>query len=82
MAMDIKLGLLLTCEAAELLRISPRTLEKWRSIGGGPVFVKLGRRALYKFSDLEAFQEARRYEATSIPVPVMSIVKKRAVRRA
>ena len=30
-------------EAAEYLRLSPRTLEKQRVIGGGPKFRKFGR---------------------------------------
>ena len=31
-------------EAADYLRLSPRTLEKQRVIGGGPKFRKFGRR--------------------------------------
>ena len=33
-------------EAAEYLRLSPRTLEKQRVIGGGPKFRKFGRRVM------------------------------------
>jgi len=44
-----------TKEAARFLRISHRTLEDWRLTGEGPYFIKLGRRVLYRESDLLAF---------------------------
>lgn len=54
-------------EAAEFLRLSPRTLEKQRVIGGGPRFRKFGRRVMYAVTDLEAWADARSFEATSDP---------------
>jgi hypothetical protein len=39
--------LLTQAESAELLRLSERTLERWRVSGDGPMFVKLGRRVMY-----------------------------------
>ncbi|HCG1270299.1 TPA: helix-turn-helix domain-containing protein [Pseudomonas aeruginosa] len=54
-------------EAADYLRLSPRTLEKQRVIGGGPRFRKFGRRVMYAVSDLDAWADARSYEATSDP---------------
>jgi hypothetical protein len=54
-------------EAADYLRLSPRTLEKQRVIGGGPKFRKFGRRVMYAVSDLDAWADARSYEATSDP---------------
>jgi Helix-turn-helix domain len=45
--------LLTQVETAELLRLSERTLERWRVVGGGPVFCKLGKRVLYRRDDLE-----------------------------
>jgi len=54
-------------EAAELLRLSPRTLEKQRVIGGGPRFRKFGRRVMYAITDLEAWADARSFEMTSDP---------------
>ena len=54
-------------EAAAFLRLSPRTLEKQRVIGGGPRFRKFGRRVLYAFEDLEAWSNARTFEMTSDP---------------
>lgn len=54
-------------EAATFLRLSPRTLEKLRVIGGGPRFRKFGRRVLYAIDDLEAWANARSFEMTSDP---------------
>lgn len=54
-------------EAATFLRLSPRTLEKQRVIGGGPRFRKFGRRVMYALSDLEAWADARSFEATCDP---------------
>ena len=54
-------------EAADFLRLSPRTLEKQRVIGGGPRFRKFGRRVLYAFDDLETWANARSFEMTSDP---------------
>jgi excisionase family DNA binding protein len=46
------LRLLTQREAAELLRLSERTLERWRVSGSGPAFTKLGKRVLYREPDL------------------------------
>ena len=54
-------------EAATFLRLSPRTLEKQRVIGGGPRFRKFGRRVMYAVADLEAWADARSFEATCDP---------------
>jgi hypothetical protein len=54
-------------EAAGFLRLSPRTLEKQRVIGGGPRFRKFGRRVMYAVVDLEAWADARSFEATCDP---------------
>jgi hypothetical protein len=46
-------------EAADYLRLSPRTLEKQRVIGGGPKFRKFGRRVMYAVADLDAWAAAQ-----------------------
>lgn len=46
-------------EAAEFIRQSPRTLEKWRSEGRGPAYIP-GRPVAYLLADLEAWKLARR----------------------
>ena len=42
-----------TPETARILRISNRTLEKYRYKGIGPVFLKLGGRVIYAQEDLD-----------------------------
>jgi len=54
-------------EAAAYLRLSPRTLEKYRVVGGGPPFRKLGRRVFYAQADLESWANARICDSTSDP---------------
>ena len=54
-------------EAAAYLRLSPRTLEKQRVIGGGPRFRKFGRRVMYAVADLDAWAAERSFESTSDP---------------
>jgi excisionase family DNA binding protein len=44
--------LVTTDEAAQVLRTNPRTMERWRSTGEGPAFVKVGRRVAYSLSAL------------------------------
>jgi Helix-turn-helix domain len=58
---------LTNAEAASFLRLSPRTLEKQRVIGGGPRFRKFGRRVVYAMDDLEEWANARTFEMTSDP---------------
>ena len=57
-------GFLTNAEAAAFLRLSPRTLEKQRVLGGGPRFHKFGRRVLYSVRDLESWAHARSFEMT------------------
>ncbi len=52
-------------EAAAYLRLSPRTLEKQRVVGGGPRFRKFGRRVMYAVTDLNAWADRSAYDATS-----------------
>ncbi len=54
-------------EAAAFLRLSPRTLEKQRVLGGGPRFRKFGARVLYAAKDLQAWADSRAYGMTSDP---------------
>lgn len=54
-------------EAAAFLRLSPRTLEKQRVIGGGPRFHKFGRRVMYALADLETWAGERSFETTFDP---------------
>ena len=36
--------------------ISPRTLERWRWIGEGPRYLKIGGRVVYRLADIEAYE--------------------------
>lgn len=46
-------------EVADQLRVSANTLRIWRSKGGGPRFVKVGRKPAYRASDIEAWVAER-----------------------
>ena len=46
-----------TPDAAVHLGLSPRTLEKHRCYGTGPVYHKLGGRIVYRREDLDAWAE-------------------------
>jgi predicted DNA-binding transcriptional regulator AlpA len=52
-------------EAAAILRLSERTLERWRVSGAGPRFAKLGRRIGYRQAELEAWITSRVVASTS-----------------
>jgi excisionase family DNA binding protein len=54
-----------TEEAADMLRLSRRTLERWRVTGEGPAFFKMGNRVSYRLSDIEAWVAARVVGSTS-----------------
>src|SRR3989344_6087131 len=54
-------------EAAVFLRLSPRTLEKQRVIGGGPRFRKFGRRVRSSVANLETGGDTRSFDASSAP---------------
>jgi hypothetical protein len=44
--------------------ISPRTLERWRWLKSGPMYLKIGGRVLYRVQDVE------QYEAQKTLLPV------------
>jgi len=52
-------------EAAALLRLSERTLERHRLSGTGPARIKLGRRDVNRAGDLLAFTHAHTHHSTS-----------------
>jgi hypothetical protein len=49
-------------DLARRWRISPRTLERWRWLGEGPAYLKLGRVIAYRLDDVETFEAAHRRE--------------------
>ena len=44
--------------------ISPRTLERWRWLGQGPRFLKIGGRVVYRIEDVEAYEAERMRQST------------------
>ncbi len=49
---------LTTDEVAELFRTVPGTVRYWRHLGKGPRSFKVGRRVLYRRTDVQAWADA------------------------
>jgi hypothetical protein len=58
-------ALLTEIEAADLLRLSIRTLQAWRARGYGPPFVRAGRAIRYRRRDLVAWVNANSVRPSS-----------------
>lgn len=56
-----------TAEAGAYLGLSPRTLEKHRVYGTGPVYRKLGNRVVYAIEELDAWATIGTRRSTSDP---------------
>jgi predicted site-specific integrase-resolvase len=52
-------------DLADRWNISHRTLERWRWVGEGPQFVKLGGRVVYRLEDVEAFEAEQLRDRTA-----------------
>ena len=52
-------------ELADRWDVSDATLERWRSEGIGPVYLKLQGHVLYRIEDIEAHEAASLYRSTS-----------------
>ena len=52
-------------EAAKLLGLAPSTLAKLRLTGNGPLYCKLGRRVVYRLTDLKEWLQSRTVRDTS-----------------
>ena len=59
------LPLLKQADASRLISVSERTLERLRTSGGGPRFVRIGRRVAYRQCDLETWLADRVVGSTS-----------------
>ena len=51
--------------AADYTGLAPRTLEKFRVVGGGPRYLKLGKAVVYDVTDLDEWMAAHRRTSTS-----------------
>ena len=45
--------------------VSHRTLERWRWMGCGPRYLKIGGRVVYRLADIEAYEAAQLRNATN-----------------
>ena len=52
-------------DLARRWKVSPRTLERWRWVGKGPAYLKVGGRVLYRLEDIEAHEQARLRQSTA-----------------
>jgi excisionase family DNA binding protein len=52
-------------QAAAFLRVSKSYLDKLRVYGGGPKFLRFGRKILYRRSELDLWAEQRSFSSTS-----------------
>ncbi|MBL0419786.1 DNA-binding protein [Ramlibacter sp. AW1] len=52
-------------QLADRWDVSEATLERWRSEGIGPVFLKLQGRVLYRLEDVEGFESDSLRKSTS-----------------
>jgi len=57
-----------TCLATRW-NVRPRTLERWRWLGEGPPFIKIGGRVVYRLEDVEAYEAGRRKASTAEVTP-------------
>ncbi len=56
-----------TPEAARVVGLSPRTLEKHRTYGTGPSYRKIGGRVVYAIEDIRAWADIGLRQSTSDP---------------
>jgi hypothetical protein len=66
-AMSNETGVMREGEAAHLLGLSVRTLQKWRWNGKGPKYLRLNGAVRYERADLDSFIVSARRTSTSDP---------------
>lgn len=49
--------------------LSPRTLERWRWLGQGPRYLKIGGRVVYRLEDVEAYEAERAHSSAATVLP-------------
>ena len=55
--------------ASDLMGVAPQTLARWRCEGGGPPFIRVGRKIMYAVEDITAWMNSRRVASTSELAP-------------
>ena len=63
--LDVDREYLDTAELARLTHTRPQTWRRRRWQGGGPAYIKLGNRILYKRSEIERYLTERTFRSTS-----------------
>jgi hypothetical protein len=56
-------------ELARRWCLSPRTLERWRWLGQGPRYLKIGGRVAYRLEDVEAYEAEHMTETVARSAP-------------
>ena len=54
-----------TDEAARYCGLAKATLDQLRYKGGGPVYIKLGRRVIYDTTDLDRWLDTQKFKSTA-----------------
>jgi hypothetical protein len=52
-------------EAAHLAKVSAKYLRKLRCVGGGPIYIKAGRRVVYDVADVQDWLQSQKVRSTS-----------------
>jgi hypothetical protein len=52
-------------ELSRRWKVSPRTLERWRWLGEGPQFLKIGGRVVYRLQDIERYEAEQLRDSTT-----------------
>ena len=58
-------------ELAQHWGLSPKTLQRWRSEGRGPRYLKLSKRVVYPLAEIRTFESNALYASTSERVSVV-----------
>ena len=52
-------------DLADRWGVSPKTLQRWRTEGRGPRYLKLSKRVIYPLQEIQAFESKARHASTS-----------------
>jgi len=55
--------MLTQAQVAEMLNVSPKSVENWRLKGEGPAFYRIGQQVRYEIRDVRAWKRQRRHAA-------------------
>jgi len=62
-----------TQQLADMWGVKRATVQKWRTLGTRPVYIKLGRRVIYRKTDIISYERNRTYRGTGEKVDLPSI---------